>query len=1003
MTPPLSCNFHLPPLDWNIKEDLLSPEALKLRQEALEIYRQCLEKSSYTESKVLPSQNTTKTIQHPLLTDRCGREIKTYNPKAVPYINKEFIGSLADSVRSLDLDITDIVFNGGQLGDRYSEFECRDQKDPRCPETNRGKMRHTLHVQRDTLAHVHAEVRPIANTNRSDLLVYWTKLNKPMEFMMPGLVDLNIHGFYGTNPDAEDEGKPDMPAPPLHPLGKAKIPQIQTHPFDLPFQAPEHHSNHAILRFLSGIGGRSKIPLLAPIAQGIEILVADKDSGAIGSGDRLTLSKYLLAKGINNEDVFYKPYGVPHNTFPRSFGNLLRIFSFLFEPHINPLNGKIFGQNGEAPLTRHQDAKDWLAETQSIWYNPNTQSPDLCPLEKPNLLLDYGKAKNYKVKASFYGHKIKAPWGEIQFKENEVLDFEFHKDPQSGQKIFEIKNLQIAKIIFNANHIEMSADQLGIDSLLIQLPPTAEELSGLRVEVKGFHATNLKLKINGISLGVRDDLKVESFKISGTQDGSIIGKLTQITANGLFTSTQKLGSLDFSSTHLNNATFLFHPEQKTLVTTINKLHSDGTFSFKTFHQDPFDLKINGKFGVENIYYQVGEENGEKTLKTSFDLTGDMENGTLYQNSLGRLFLSTHQNEDKKGILGRLQMEHSLASDHFIFKLKVPFLGLGADTKIVSSNIEDSYVENAEFTVDNEKNTFSGNFHLRFPKINLANIKMGIPRLKLYPILEDMRITGPAIFTAITNKKSGSPAKMLGWTLKKQDGTKENLSLTAKLTHVPGKPTLEHFPVSDKDAKKNPRLAEIAISKVDTEAELEIQDIRTMSFHSQDNDLFDFDFGPFLIKKIRGNAILWVQSIVWGYLRGVFVGLGGPGKTPEMPLTETLIKHLGSKETLALSGGDFLRIDRFHVTKDSEGFPKTEIDDLLVQVHEDGGRHQFFMLGIPKLLLHANPNAYPKLSTERQPIFMHGYLSSPLRKGWFRFNTDKTYHPSPELIKKYSGR
>lgn len=158
-------------------------------------------------------------------------------------------------------------------------------------------------------------------------------------------------------------------------------------------------------------------------------------------------------------------------------------------------------------------------------------------------------------------------------------------------------------------------------------------------------------------------------------------------------------------------------------------------------------------------------------------------------------------------------------------------------------------------------------------------------------------------------------------------------------------------------------------------------------------LTHLESGPLTVSDIQGRGAIWVNLLIWGFVRGLFPHLGdlpGGGRAgrqaghPDLPERGPLIEHLAPEVRTRLEQGDFLRIGGVRVEREDQSGAQwtTQLDDVLLHLHEEGGRDQFGLIRVPQVSFGRHGGQF---HWEIDPNFLlNVFLNSPPRGGSFRF-------------------
>lgn len=244
------------------------------------------------------------------------------------------IAALADGIERIDLDFFNIPVNRGGGHCRFSEYSPRTERVHDC----------NVDITAGTRARGHGEIRPIRGTGES--LITRVVIDFQPNLLNHSIVTLEIDGFSAVDSPGFDYGdrsfrgrhRESVVNSPLgdtgyeNPLGSRD--SLFT-PFESTAEPPPNGHRGWMFRFSPVVG--DAIDWLAQTF-----------------GERqLHLWAYLPTAGLVAPET-YRDLGIPYNTFPRRFGDVIRLLAPLFNRH-------------SREALRHAGP----------YYNPNTEYLDL--------------------------------------------------------------------------------------------------------------------------------------------------------------------------------------------------------------------------------------------------------------------------------------------------------------------------------------------------------------------------------------------------------------------------------------------------------------------------------------------------------------------------------------------------------------------------------------------------------------------------------------------------
>jgi hypothetical protein len=235
----------------------------------------------------------------------------------------DFLAQLFNNVLTLDLDFENVPVNRGSELTRFSEYQSR--RGPRTPPI--------IKVYPNTVARAHGEIRPIKGRNESWITrVGWDKTpnvyyeNKDMTF----LPNLEIDGAGAVDPPAMkfdfSKGRGSVLAMSggdnSYENPRATGDPMRT-PFDAVTNPPPGGHNYWMFRF-NPTADTALAGLMEATSNGAFDPVITSGLGA------LLLWAYLPTVGLTSPER-YKEVNVPYNTFPRRFGDLIKLLRPMFD------------------------------------------------------------------------------------------------------------------------------------------------------------------------------------------------------------------------------------------------------------------------------------------------------------------------------------------------------------------------------------------------------------------------------------------------------------------------------------------------------------------------------------------------------------------------------------------------------------------------------------------------------------------------------------------------
>ncbi|MCE9625783.1 MAG: hypothetical protein K8R69_10105, partial [Deltaproteobacteria bacterium] len=357
----------------------------------------------------------------------------------------------------------------------------------------------------------------------------------------------------------------------------------------------------------------------------------------------------------------------------------------------------------------------------------------------------------------------------------------------------------------------------------------------------------------------------------------------------------------------------------------------------------------------------------------------------------------------------------LRGDNFMIEHPAVSVNLG-HTEIPELNVERSYTEAGEpgelvitgpsigidgIHTDGRIPVRDGSFHLTDGHMTLRqgsmvfdgdlDLRASLPNgfsegpteldnLTISPSIEDLHLSGRAHFEFFRD----------GWSLRRSEGAAPlNIGFRIAdswLSHCPG--SLPGF------LDRLPAASVIQTRVQISGAQVELEDLRSVEYRQVETEtgrrgqIRELQSGPITVHHLLGGGSIWVGLPIWGFVRGFFPNLGGASTRRERrPDMSPLTAHLPTAVRDVLGNGDFFRIGGVALTRDEHGDWRTQIDDMILNIHEADGRGQFGGIRLPRIVLESRETAggARRTSFELDPNYWANiYLNDPDRGGSFRF-------------------
>ncbi len=166
---------------------------------------------------------------------------------------------------------------------------------------------------------------------------------------------------------------------------------------------------------------------------------------------------------------------------------------------------------------------------------------------------------------------------------------------------------------------------------------------------------------------------------------------------------------------------------------------------------------------------------------------------------------------------------------------------------------------------------------------------------------------------------------------------------------------------------------------------------------------NLDAGPLLAHHLRGSGSIWVDLMIWDYVRGFFPLLGGnfAGKTPSsrdpLPLTAHFPKEKREKLRGVLGGEDFFYLDKVKFNRTGDDW-LVHNRELILSLHEQGGAEQFSLIRIPEVNTGIR-GGKPYVDLGQGNFLLNIFLNRPERGGAFHWDTPHRWRAAKILEKR----
>lgn len=850
------------------------------------------------------------------------------------------IASLADHIETMDLDFFNVSVNGGSNLERYSEYTPRGER-PAAP---------NLIVRSNTQARIHGEVRPIRGTEES-LITRMSIDFEPNVWNIVAMNNLEIDGFSivdsptirydrrflsrSSVDEITDRGDftYENPLGASGPLSTA---------FDSVAAPPPHRD--WMFRF-SPVQSTALAALQEGVANGDTLL-------RFGYG-ALMLWAFFPTLGLTDESHFSR-LGIRYNTFPRRLGDVVRLFSPLFDSDRN------FALREAAPFLNPNTEMLVLPE-ELEWMNAERarQSPPLPPLR--GLRQSIPRDRAAVVRFNEHRREINAvrlrdglpAMPEISASRGPVLDWFSTELARNPARLAAIPDAELPHVDFHAR----------------------------------LRAGQVPLPIGELNLAAGTELRGRYFLERVANPGP--GESTVRLALDLTIEPLELGRMSF--------------RERGVSLGADSLHADRGVIELRF---PVMLDAASRAPAPSMHFRIGglraqnleidaEEAGLHAVLPSAQIASlefSRNAGRDWSLSLHTLSGNDIQIEHPalNLTLGHLdipeltvQRSYSASGEPGALLIRGPGLGIEGIHTDGRIPIRDGsfHLNEGEMSMNQGAITFEGNIDLRASLPNgFSEGPTVFGNFTVSPDIRDLHVDGRAHFEFFRN----------GWSLRRAEGAAPlNIGFRIAeswLTHCPDNLPgfLDHLPA-----------ASIIQTRVQlTGAQVQVEDLQSVEYRQLEGEegprgqIRELRSGPITIHHVEGGGSIWVGLPIWGFVRGFFPNLGGRASRRERrPDMSPLVAHLPQAVRDMLGEGDFLRIGSVNLNSETNGDWRTQIDDMIFNIHETSGRGQFGGISIPRVVLEGRSDASGRRRTtfELDPHYWANiYLNDPDRGGSFRF-------------------
>ncbi len=403
-----------------------------------------------------------------------------------------------------------------------------------------------------------------------------------------------------------------------------------------------------------------------------------------------------------------------------------------------------------------------------------------------------------------------------------------------------------------------------------------------------------------------------------------------------------------------------------------------------------EVGLEGSASLKNISYYREIQDHQTITEAKLELSGIISTAKLKNPVFGSVKFTTQEDPSHPhSITGDIQWSSvkpkqpskDQGTTKFDLNLDLPYVSFESDG-VLKIPAGSSTLKNSQLTLSVDKEVrlkHKGTIDLNKAS-HLGTEKLTLGRFQLTPNLSNISIQGDFEFEMTPQGfKLGPPASSSNPLQIKLDldGSKfhHQPDLTgSKIDKVP-------------ESKVIQTEVQLSSAKVLLENLRNVQTQRVLEAGKFVNKITQLDAGPITVHHIQGSGSIWVNLFLWGYVRGLFPIIGSQnGPKAKRPDPAPLTAHLPAdeKKTLRdlLGSGDFFRLGQIKIESDPGNEWKIGLKEVLLNIHEDGGREQFGLIRLPEFTATNKPGQAP-FSLGPGGFLANIYLNDPERGGYFR--------------------
>ncbi len=890
---------------------------------------------------------------------------------------------LANHIERMDLDFYRIPVNRGSGLCRFSEYTPRAIRPDRC----------NLTIHPGTTARGHGEIRPIRGGTESLITRVLVDFRPNVVNLLPGLPSLEIDGFAAVDPPRIRFNR-DFPSREGSVLGMSggdydyENPMSTGENFTTPFESgaepPPGDHRYWMFRFL---------PIADTAVAGLQQAFSDGDfSPVLNQGlGALLLWAFLPTAGLYEAQP-YEELGLPFNTFPRRLGDLLRLLSPLFSqesrealrqsaPLINPNTEYIDGAGVRRTIPLDPE------EVQQINRERRVQGLPLIGRNRGGILdwisselvqdperlgaLDEDQLPFITVHARLEDVTLNLPMGRLEIRAGTELRAHFaierFRDSETGQwrarrsLRITLEPASLGPLQFQMQDAPIEASSLSARRVVLMIPSLDHLGDAQDPQLPRWSVILEDAQARGLRWGDEASpfrLEAEHGRIGRVRidryPHSLRGDIERIRARNLRVH-QETGGLAVDRAVIPSLRIRgsYPPgEAQRLTVRMDRLESEGFLNFGWEREAvPTHVNLRARATLEDLNFHQETDALTRRTRLGFDITGSVDSAELRHEHLGAASFTTRGAQPFHGTFTSAtdrprDPQAPVPAAQFSLDLDLPFIEFWTQGSLVEIAEGSSTLERGTLRLSPGQIALEGelDLHAALPR-GLGEGPTDIGNFIIQPRIEDLRVQGPARFEFFTG----------GWRLSRPEA-------------AAGRPLGITFRIADSRIEHRPRplppylarLPQAAIIQTDLallNAEVRVEDLREVEYRQIGTEaeprggFTRLESGAIAAHHLLGSGNIWINLAIWGFVRGFFPHLGtGSGTVrASRPSSAPLTRHLDAPTRDLLGDGDFFRLGGVRFRRYSNGW-ESELTDVLLNVHEEGGRSQFGMIRIPEVIL-----------------------------------------------------